>query len=159
MVVTLGFWVLRVVTMPVLVASLMATQLLPVTLWLTRRGLPRGLSVLVVMVALVAVLAFVAIVIVGSLVSQLDEIGHLVSKAADQTTGWLVSHQGPLALDGTKVSDLGKQAGPALAHAAGALFGGVVSGASIFAQLIAGGGLTLAFLIYILGDGSASGHG
>ncbi len=151
------FWILRGVAIPLFVSVLVATQLLPVTRWLEHHGLPRWLAALAVMLGLIGVLAFLTIVIVGSLISQLDQIGHLVSQAADQVTVWLVKHQGPLQLSGPKVVALGHQAGPALASVGGALFGGVLSGASLFAQLIGGTVMALAFLIYVLSDGERVG--
>jgi predicted PurR-regulated permease PerM len=151
------FWILRGVAIPLFVSVLVATQLLPVARWLERHGAPRWLAVLVVMLGLIAALAFLTIVIVGSLISQLGQIGHLVSEAADQVTAWLAKHQGPLHLSGPKVTALGHQAGPALASVGGALFGGVISGASLFAELVGGTAMALAFLIYVLSDGEQVG--
>jgi predicted PurR-regulated permease PerM len=149
----LVFWVLRALAIPLFVAVLAATQMLPAARWLTARGLPRWLAVIAVMLALLAGIAFLTIVIVGSLVSQLDHIGHLVSKAADEVTDWLQHHEGPLRLTGSEVVNLGHQAARALASAAGALFGGVLGGASLFTQLVSGTTLAFASLIYLLSDG------
>lgn len=151
------FWTLRAFAIPFFIAILFATQLLPATLWLTRRGLPRWLAVILVMLVLVASLTVLTLAIVGSFVSELDEIGALVSQAADDVARWLQQHDGPLRLGGSSVDEVAGQLGPALSSVGGALFGGVVGGASLFAQVIAGGVLALAFLIYLLTDGERVG--
>ncbi len=151
------FWTLRAFAIPFFIAILFATQLLPATIWLERRGLPRWLAVIAMMLALVATLTLLTAVIVGSFVSELDEIGALVSQAADEVARWAQQHEGPLQLSGTDVDDAANSIGPALSSAAGALFGGVLGGASLLAQLIAGIVLALAFLIYLLTDGEQVG--
>ena len=151
------FWTLRAFAIPFFVAILLTTQLLPATLWLARRGVPRWLAVIAVMLALVTGIALLTVVIVGSFVSELDEIGALVSQAADEVSRWLQRHDGPLQLGGADVDAAVDGLGPALSSAAGALFGGVLGGASLFAQLLAGGVLSLAFLIYLLTDGEKVG--
>lgn len=151
------FWTLRAFAIPFFIAILFATQLLPATLWLARRGLPRWLAVIVMMLALIAGLTLLTLAIVGSFVSELDEIGTLVSQAAHEVTDWLQQHDGPLRLSGSSVDDAAGSVGPALSSAAGALFGGVLGGASLFAQVMAGAVLALAFLIYLLSDGERVG--
>jgi predicted PurR-regulated permease PerM len=96
-------------------------------------------------------------VIIGSFVSELDEIGALVSQAADEVARWAQQHDGPLQLSGTDVDDAADSIGPALSSVAGALFGGVLGGASLLAQMVAGTVLALAFLIYLLTDGERVG--
>ena len=68
------FWTLRAFAIPFFIAILFSTQLLPLTIWLTRRGLPRWVAVIVVMLTLVATLTLLTVVIVGSFVSELSQI-------------------------------------------------------------------------------------
>lgn len=151
------FWTLRAFAIPFFIAILIATQLLPATIWLARRGLPRWLAVILMMLALVVTITVLTLVIVGSFVSELDEIGALVSQAANDVSHWLQQHDGPLRLSGNDVDDATGKLGPALSSAAGALFGGVIGGASLLAEVVAGAVLSLAFLIYLLTDGERVG--
>ncbi len=146
------FWILRGVAIPLFVAVLLATELLPATRWLEHHGAPRWLAVIVVILAMMLALAFLAVVIVGSLIGELDQIGHLVTEAAREVSTWLKGHQGPLSLTSPPVTALGHQAGPALANLGEALFGGVVSGASLFVEFVGGTAMAFAFLVYILSD-------
>jgi predicted PurR-regulated permease PerM len=147
------FWRLRAFAIPLFVAILFSTQMLPATRWLAARGLPRAAAMVVVMLGLLATLAVLTVVIIGSFVGELDEIGAFVSQAGDDVASWLKDNDGPLQLDGSSVDDAAHQVGPALASAGKALFGGVLGGASLVVELISGTVLALAFLIYLLTDG------
>lgn len=152
------FWTLRAFAIPLFVAVLFSTQMLPATRWLAARTfLPRAGAMVVVMLGLIAVLALLTVVIIGSFVSELDQIGAFVSQAGDDVAGWLKDHEGPLQLDGSSVDQAAGQAGPALASAGKALFGGVLGGASLLVELISGTVLAFAFLIYLLTDGEKVG--
>jgi predicted PurR-regulated permease PerM len=151
------FWTLRAFAIPLFIALLFSTQMLPATQWLARRGLPRALAMVVVMLALLVTLGLLTVVIIGSFVGELDEIGAFVTQAGNDVANYLKDHDGPLQLDGGSVDDAAQQVGPALASAGKALFGGVLGGASLVVELISGTVLALAFLIYLLTDGERVG--
>lgn len=151
------FWQLRAFAIPLFVAILFSTQMLPATRWLAARGVPRAGAMVLVMLGLIAVLTILTVVIIGSFVGELDEIGAFVSQAGDDVARWAKDHDGPLQLDGSPVDAAAQQVGPALAGAGKALFGGVLGGASLLVELISGTVLALAFLIYLLTDGERVG--
>ncbi|WP_445151526.1 AI-2E family transporter [Baekduia sp. Peel2402] len=151
------FWTLRAFAIPLFVAVLLSTQMLPATRWLATRGIPRPAAMVLVMLALIAGLALLTVVIIGSFVSQLDEIGAFVSQASDEIADWAKHNDGPLDLGASPVGDAAGQVGPALASAGKALFGGVLGGASLLVELVSGTVLAVAFLIYLLTDGEKVG--
>ncbi|HET6510274.1 MAG TPA: AI-2E family transporter [Baekduia sp.] len=151
------FWQLRAFAIPLFIAVLFSTQMLPATRWLAGRGLPRAAAMVVVMLGLVVSLALLTVVIIGSFVGELDEIGAFVSQAGDDIADWAKDHDGPLHLDSGSVDHAAGQVGPALADAGKVLFGGVLGGASLLVELISGTVLALAFLIYLLTDGERVG--
>lgn len=92
-------WVLgqlRVVVMPVLVALLLATFLVPPVELLRQRGCPSAIATLVVMTLSAAALAAVVALVAPAFVDQFGELERSVDAAIEEVARWLV--EGPFDL-------------------------------------------------------------
>jgi predicted PurR-regulated permease PerM len=146
-------WELRGVFIPIFVALMLATQLVPLAGWLVKRGLPRVLAVVASLLTLLVVLAAITVIILGGLLSQIDDVGAKVSKGADDVAGWVSDHDGPLDLEKGKSKADTNSVKQALDKAGQVALKGVAGGIGLFAQAIAGFVLAFAFLIYMLATG------
>jgi predicted PurR-regulated permease PerM len=110
-------------------------------------------AVVVSLLTLLAILALITTIILGGLIAQIDEVGAEVSRGADKVTSWVSDRDGPLDLEkGQAKKDTGS-IDDALDEAGGVVLKGVAGGIGLFAQVIAGLVLAIAFLIYMLADG------
>lgn len=94
---------LWVVVLPVVVALLLATALLPVRRAMTERGVPLPLAMLGVVVLFFGVVALATFLVVPPLIDEFRDIGATLEAAADDVQEWLV--EGPLGLDRELVRD------------------------------------------------------
>jgi predicted PurR-regulated permease PerM len=146
-------WELRGLFVPVFVALMLATQLVPFSYWMQRHGAPTAVAVVVSLLVLFTIVAFFTVVILGGLISQIDEVGAEVSRGADKVAAWVSDRDGPLDLEkGQAQKDTGS-IDESLDKAGDVVLKGVAGGISLFSQLIAGAILAVAFLIYMLADG------
>jgi putative heme transporter len=148
-------WYARAATVPLIVAALVATQLVPLVGWLTRLGVPRGLAIAGAMLAFVLAAAGLAWVFTDSLFGNVGAIGQDISKGVDKVVTWLRAHD-----DWVKQHEEGIRAFlagvlPAAREAAGGLASGLLGGLSVVAQLVSGAVLMIVFLLYILTGGGA----
>ncbi len=153
-VLALLLWALRGVVIPIFVALLIATQVTPLTYRLQRRGLPRGASAAIGLLLTAVFLLLVGVVIVGSIVSEADELGASISAAVDDITVWAERNDGPLGLEAEKVEGETSKVADALENTSDWLFSGVIAGASLLVEFTGGLVLALTFLIYMLLDGA-----
>jgi putative heme transporter len=146
-------WELRGLFVPVFVAVMLATQLVPFSFWMQRHGVPKAIAVITALLVLIVTLAVITIVIVGGLLSQVDEVGAKVSQGADKVTNWVADRDGPLDTEkGQAKADTGS-IDQALDKAGNVFLKGIAGGVSLFAEVVAGAVLAVAFLIYMLADG------
>lgn len=146
-------WQLRGLFVPVFVALMLATQLVPFSYWMQRRGLPSAAAVVLSLLTLLAILGVFTALILGGLLAHIDDVAAEASRGADKATSWVTDRDGPLDLDKGPASDATSSIDKALDEAGDVVLKGVVGGVSLFAQVIAGAVLALAFLIYMLADG------
>jgi putative heme transporter len=146
-------WQLRGLFVPVFVALMLATQLVPFSYWMRGHGVPAAIAIVLSLLTLLATLGLVTILILGGLLSHIDEVGAKVSKGADQATAWVADNDGPLNLEKGEAKKDTSSIESALDKAGQVVLKGVAGGVSLFAQVMAGLGLAVAFLIYMLADG------
>jgi predicted PurR-regulated permease PerM len=80
-------------------------------------------------------------------------VGAKVSQGADQATAWVANHDGPLDVEKGEAKKDTSSIERALDKAGHVVLKGVAGGVSLFAQVMAGLALSVAFLIYMLADG------
>lgn len=140
---------LLVVALPVIVALLLSTVLVPVVRWLEHRGLPPALA------ALLALLGFVALVAgaVGLLVPQVaGQVGEVRDSVAEglQTVRQFAGRS--LGVSQAEVEQAIEQAPERLQDQASSIGTGVLSGAVLLVEFVTGVLLTLVLLFFFLKD-------
>ena len=149
-----ALWVLgelRVVVVPVLAALLLATLLMPPTDFLRRQGWPSAVATGVVMVGATAILGGVIALIAPAFVDQLGELESSVDEAVEEVVRWLV--QGPFDLERNQIDEAVQSGLDSLRSNAGGIGRGVLTGASILLEVIAGLLLTIVLVFFFVHDG------
>src|SRR5438105_4522088 len=85
-------WYARAATIPLIVAALISTQLIPLVVAMTGRGLPRGLAITASMILVLLVAVGLAWVFTSELFGNLSGVGQNVSDGADKVVVWLRDH-------------------------------------------------------------------
>ncbi|HEX8690183.1 MAG TPA: AI-2E family transporter [Solirubrobacterales bacterium] len=142
---------LRVVVVPVLVALLLATYLIPPVDLLRRHGWPSALATLFVMALSVAALAGVVTLIAPAFVDQFGELEDSVDEAIAEVVRWLV--EGPFDLARSDIDRAVDDALASLRENAGGIGKGVLSGASALAEIVVGLLLLVVLLFFFVHDG------
>jgi putative heme transporter len=144
---------LRLVVLPVIVAVLICTVLVPPARWLRRRGVP-GLAATFAVLGLSALLlGGIAAGIAPSLTSEFRDLGSDVEGGIDEVSEWLTD--GPLNLSDSQVARWRASAERALDENRGALVGGALSGAVVFVEVVAGLLLTIVLVFFFVKDGES----
>src|SRR4051812_40494528 len=147
------FWYSRAATVPLIVAALIATQLVPLVEWANRRGMSRGLAVGLSMLLVVVVGAGIAWLITDSLFGNLGGIGKEVSAGVDKVIAWLRDNVSWVHDHEAQVRTFLKGILPAAKDAAAGLLSGALGTLSLAAQLISSALLALVFLLYLMTTG------
>ena len=150
-----AIWYARAATVPLIVAALVCTQLVPLIGWAGRRGVPRGLAVAGCMLLVVAVVAGLAWVFGDSLFGNLGGVGEEISAGADDALAWLRDHNDWVKQHEDAIRGFLKGILPAAKGAAGGLIGGALGGLALAAQLVSSALLMFVFLLYLLTGGDA----
>jgi putative heme transporter len=152
--IVVGLWALgqlRIVVVPVLVALLLATYLVPPVDLLRRQGWPSALATFFVMTVSVLVLAGVVTLIAPAFVDQFSELEDSVDEAIAEVVRWLV--EGPFDLARADIDRAVDDALSSLRENAGGIGKGVLSGASVVAEVVAGLLLLVVLLFFFVHDG------
>lgn len=150
-----ALWYARSATVPLIVAALVATQLIPLIDLACRRGVPRGVAVAGSMVGVVVVGGGLAWIFLDSLFGNLGEVGDDIGRGADEVVVWLQANNQWVAEHEEQIRDFLKGILPAVKDAAGGLVSGALGGLSLAAQVVSGALLMLVFLLYLLTGGEA----
>lgn len=141
---------LRIVLLPLGVALLLSTVLVPVRRFFTDRGVPLALAMLGTVVVFFGTIVFVGWVIVPPLVDEFSGLDTTLDAATDDVSEWLVD--GPLNLDRDLVEDARKRIEKS-AEDARLSEGALVDGATLAGELFAGLLLTLVVTFFLVKDG------
>lgn len=144
-------WQLRIVVVPVLVALLLATLLVPPVDLLRRRGCPSALATLLVMALSVAALAGVIVLVAPAFVDQFGDLENSVDEAIEEVVRWLV--EGPFDLERGEIDRAVEEALASLRGNAGGIGKGVLAGATLLAEVVAGLLLLVVLLFFFVHDG------
>jgi putative heme transporter len=148
-------WYARSATVPLIVAALISTQLVPLIEWATRKGMPRGLAVAAGLVGVVAVGVGLVWVFTDALFGNLGSVGDQVGEGVDDVIVYLRAHDDWVAQNEQAIRDFLAGILPAAKDAAGGLIQGALGGLSLAAQLVSGACLLLVFLLYIVTSGES----
>lgn len=148
-------WYARSATVPLIVAALVSTQLVPLIGRATRRGVPRGLAVAGSMVGTLLIAVGLAWVFLDALFGNLGGVAEDISEGADAVVVWLRDNNDWVREHEEQIRDFLKSLLPAAKDAADGLVSGALGGLSFAAQVVSGALLMFVFLLYILTGGSA----
>jgi predicted PurR-regulated permease PerM len=150
-----AIWYARSATIPLIVAALISTQLLPLIAWATSRGVSRGLAVAGSLVLVVLIGLGLAWVFADALFGNLGGVGKDISDGADDVVAWLRDNNDWAKQHEEAIRNFLKGILPAAKGAAGGLLEGALGALSFTAQLVSGALLTLVFLLYLITSGDA----
>lgn len=140
---------LRIVLLPLLLALMISTVLVPVVAWQRKHGLSRGLSALGAVLLGFLVVAAVLAIVIPAFVGQAEELADSVTAAVDDIEAW--AQDGPFGLTGAQVDEL--RGGADSVSGSGLLKSGVSSGVPIVVQVLTQTLLTVFFTFFVLKDG------
>jgi predicted PurR-regulated permease PerM len=144
-------WKLRIVVLPVFIATLLCSVLAPLVVRLEARGWRPLWSTVVVFFGFLGVLGLALTAIVPPTVDELDGLGDTVQIALDDIEDWLVD--GPLSLDRSEVEEVTDDPGGRLAEVVRSSGSSVADGARLVGETLAGAILALVLTFLFLKDG------
>ena len=150
-----AIWYARSATVPLIVAALISTQLLPLIDMAARRGMSRGLAVAASLLGVVAIGLGLVWVFTHALFGNLGGLGKDISEGAAEVVAWLSDNNDWVEQNEDAIHDFLKTILPAAKGAAGGVLEGALGVLSLTAQLVSGGLLVLVFLLYMLTSGDA----
>lgn len=153
-VIYLGLFVvgqLRLVIVPVLVAVLVATQLVPLDRALRRRGVPDLLAGWITFVALIGAVAILVFLIAPSVTSEVGKLGSTLGDSVDQIKDWFVT--GPLDLSKSSVDDFADSLTSQASDQESRLIHGAISEAPVVIEYLAAALLTVVLVFFFVNDG------
>ena len=148
-------WYARAATVPLIVAALISTQLLPLIELATRRGMARWLAVVASLLGVVVIGVGLAWVFTHALFGNLGGVGEDIGEGADEVVAWLGDNNDWVVQHEDAIQDFLKTILPAAKGAAGGVLEGALGVLSLTAQLVSGALLVLVFLLYMLTSGDA----
>ncbi len=141
---------LRLVVLPVIVAILVATILVPVVDALVRRGLPRMLAVWLVLLVSIGSFVGLGFALAPSIASEFSDLGETLEEGRDKIEDFV---ERDLGLEEGQIQEYIDRAGEQFGSRSGEIASGVLAGAVIAFELVAGLLLVLVLLFFILKDG------
>lgn len=146
-------WYARTATVPLVVAALVSTQLIPLVAWAVARGVPRGMAIAASMLLVVAVVAGLAWLFADALFGELGGLGEQITEGSDDIVAWLRDNNTWVAQHEREIRDFLAGVLPAAKDAADGILTGVLGGLSLAAQIVSGALLAFVFLLYLLTGG------
>ncbi len=144
-------WEIRLVVLPLLIAVLLSTLLHPLVQRLRRRGVPNVLASVVVFLAGVGVLAGAIYLVVPAVIDELTNLVASVQAGIGELGDLLV--EGPLGLSQVEAQETIREAEQRLADSLDAIASGVLSGALLVGEVLAGAAIVLVLLFFFIKDG------
>jgi predicted PurR-regulated permease PerM len=148
-----AIWYARAATVPLIVAALITTQLLPLIGWATRRGVPYALAIAACLIGVVLISAGLAWVFLDALFGNLGGVGEDISEGADEVVAWLRDNNDWVQEHEDAIRAFLKSILPAAKGAADGVLGAALGGLSLAAHLVSGFLLMFVFLLYLLTGG------
>ena len=152
--IALATWVaaqVRLVVVPVLVALLLATLLVPPVDALRRRGVPSVPATLVAMLLGIGAVSGVIALIAPAFADQAGDLGSTARNGLEEVLGWL--SQGPLGLERADLQDAIDDAVAGVRGNADRIGEGVLAGATLATEILAGFLLVVVLVFFFVHDG------
>ena len=143
---------LRVIVLPIIVAVLASTLLLPIVTWLKQHRVPDGLAAALAMLAAVLALAAVATAVAPSLGSQLGDLRTQAEDGVREATDQLA--KSPFNLSERELRDRVDEGLQTLRENSGPLARGLSSGAVLLGEVLTGLIVAVLLSFFLLKDGA-----
>ena len=143
---------LRVIVIPIIVAVLASTLLLPIVSWLTRHRVPDGLAAALAMLAAALALAALATAVAPSLGDQFGELRAQAEDGVRQATDQLA--EPPFNLSERELRDRVNHGLQTLRENSGPLARGLGSGAVLLGEVLTGLIVAVLLCFFLLKDGA-----
>lgn len=140
---------LRLLVVPLLIATFVAAAASPMVAWLARLGLPRGVAAWVTLLAGLAVLGGLGWLVGSAVRDQWDELRRGAVEGLERLQRFLT--EGPLGLTDRQLDEARASLGEFLSGARWQA--GAITGATLVAEVITGIFLGLVLLFFLLKDG------
>ena len=148
-----GLWQVRLVALPLLIAVLISTQLAPPAQRLRRAGLPNALATTVVLLAALGLMVAAFWLIVPAVIRELSDLVASVQAGIDQLANLLATSG--LGISQGEVQRAVREAQQTLTSSVDAIFAGVLNGAVLITEVLAGALIALVLVFFFIKDGSA----
>lgn len=145
------FVTLRLIVIPMVVALLISTLLVPLAERLRRLGLPSLLATWIVFAGSLGLVVGIVYLIAPAIADELDNLGRDVKRGSEDVLAWLA--EGPLDLSRAEVDDYIDKAGEALRERQSSIVGGAVKGAYLLIEVVVGALLTMVLTFFFVKDG------
>ena len=142
---------LRLLVLPAVVAVFLTVLLEPIKQRLVRAGMAAAAAALTALIGFVVVFGAMFSLLVPPVVDELDTLGRDVEDGARRVLEWV--SEGPLNADDTQVQAAFDGAIDRLQENVGAVGSGVLAGAALVVEMIAGLLLALVLTFFLLKDG------
>ena len=142
---------LRILVLPVIIAVLLSSVLVPPVSRLQRLGFPRILATWVLLLGSLGALGGLITLLAPSVAEEFADLGPTVSEGIDQVQRWLVD--GPLGLSEGQINRYTDQIVDQLRSSGSSIASGVLAGAILAGEVVAGLLLTLVLVFFFVKDG------
>lgn len=142
---------LRILVLPVIIAALLSTVLVPPVRRLQHVGIPRIVATWMVVLGSFAALGGLITLVAPSVADEFGDLGPTVSEGIDQVQTWLVD--GPLGLSQDQIARYSDQITEQLRSSGSSIASGVLAGAVLAVEVVAGLLLTLVLVFFFVKDG------
>jgi len=142
---------LRVVVLPVILALLASTLLLPLVRWMKGRGVPDGLAAAGAMIAAVVLVAGIATAVAPAVADQFDELRPRAEDGLREATDVLA--RPPFNVSERELDDTVDDGLARLRENSGPLARGVQSGAVLLGEIVTGLIIAVLLTFFLLKDG------
>jgi putative heme transporter len=144
-------WKVKLVTLPIFVALLLCSALVPLVAALEARGWPTLLATWLVFIAFIAAIAGALTYVIPRTASELSTTGDAIDDGLDDVEDWLVT--GPLDLDRSDVEEYTDDPGGRIADWAQESSDTLTEGFVAVGEFLAGTLLALVLTFFFLKDG------
>jgi predicted PurR-regulated permease PerM len=144
---------LALVTIPIIVALILATLCVPPARALERRGLPHAGAAAIVVIGGIAAIGGLIAALIPAFTRQVQELRPTIADAVDQL--FTALENGPLQYDRQEVMDLISQAGQSAQGSGGEIAGQVATGLAVVGQGLAALALAIVLLFFFVKDGAS----
>jgi putative heme transporter len=142
---------LYLVTLPVIIALILATLCVGPARWMERQGVPRMLAAVIVVIGGLAAIGGLFTALAPQFIEQVQELGPTIQDATETLLGFV---QTTFGWDRAEVMDMLNEGLAALSEQSGQIATQVVSGAAIAVQALTALSLAVVLLFFFVKDGA-----